>query len=120
MTGLRSADAVVGRRGIMRTERAEHRIENVEHRVDRIEQILPTLATRDHVSDAITSSEERMRTHVSDAITASEERMRTHVFEVVTASEQRTRTCFDVVAESLRHDIRLVAEAVAALSERVR
>ena len=104
----------------MRTERTEPRIQNTEHRVDRIEQILPTLATRDHVSDAITASEKRMRTHVSDAITASEQRMRTHVSDAITASEQRTRTHFDVVAESLRADIRLVAEAVAVLSERVR
>ena len=35
------------------------------------------------------------------------------------ASEERMRTHFNVVTESLRHDIRLVAEAVAALSERV-
>ena len=119
----------------MQVEQLEQRMEELELRVDGIEQILPTLATRDHVSDAITASEERMRTHVSDAIAASEERMRTHVSDAVTASEQRmrihvsdeitasekrTRTYFDVIAESLRHDIRLVAEAVAALSERVR
>ena len=135
----------------MRAERQmEQRLGNVEHRVDRIEQILPTLATRNHVSDAIMASEERMRTHVSDAIEASEERMRahvsdaieaseermrahvsdaitasegrmrTHVADSITASEQRTRTHFDVVAEGLRGDIRIVAEAVAALSERVR
>lgn len=36
------------------------------------------------------------------------------------ASEHRIRTHFDVVAESLRHDIRLLAEAVSALSERLR
>ena len=89
----------------MRAERQmEQRIENLEHRVDRIEQILPTLATRDHVSDAIAASEARMRAHVSDAITASEQRMRTH---------------FDVVAEGLQHQIRLVAESVSALSESV-
>ena len=34
--------------------------------------------------------------------------------------EQRLRTHFDVVTESLRDDIRLVAEAVVALSERVK
>ena len=120
----------------MRAERQmEQRFGNVEHRVDRIEQILPTLATRNHVSDAIMASEERMRAHVSDAIEASEERMRahvsdaitasegrmrTHVADSITASEQRTRTHFDVVGEGLRGDIRIVAEAVAALSERVR
>ena len=54
------------------------------------------------------------------AIGESEQRMRAHVADAVSASEQRMRTHFDVVAESLRDDIRLVAEAVAALSERQR
>ena len=101
----------------MRAERQmEQRIENVEGRVDRIEQILPTLATKDHVSDAIVASEERMRAHVSAEITASEGRMR----DAIAASEQRMRTHFDVVAEGLQHQVRLVAESVAALSERMR
>ncbi len=101
----------------MRTERQmEQRIENVERRMDRIEQILPTLATLNHVSSEIAASEARMRAHVSSQIAASEARMR----DAITASEQRTRTHFDVVAEDVRHQIRLVAEAVAELSERVR
>ena len=74
----------------MQIEQLEQLMEEVEHRVDGIEQILPTLATRDELHAAIAASEHRIRTH------------------------------FDVIAESLRHDIRLVAEAVAALSERVR
>ncbi len=135
----------------MRAERQmEQRIVNVERRVDRIEQILPTLATgghvsdaivaseermrahvsdsiaaseermRVHVSDSIAASEERMRVHVSDSIAASEERMRAHVSDSIAASEERTRAHFDVVAESLRHQVRLVAESLAVLSERVR
>ena len=63
------------------------------------------LATKAELRAAIGESEQRLRAHVADAISASEQRMRTH---------------FDVVAESLRDDIRLVAEAVAALSERQR
>ena len=43
--------------------------------------------------------------------------MRAHVAETVSASEQRMRTHRDVVAERLRDDIRLVAEAVVTLSE---
>ena len=74
----------------MQTEWMEQRMANVELRVDRIEQILPDLATRDELHAAIAASEHRLRTH------------------------------FDVIGESLRHDIRLVAEAVAALSERAR
>ena len=38
--------------------------------------------------------------------------------EDLKATEVRMRTHFDVVTESLRHDIQLVAEAVATLSER--
>ena len=73
----------------MQIEQLEQRMDELELRVDGIEEILPTLATRDELHAAITASEHRIRTH------------------------------FDVVAESLRHDIRLVAEAVAELSERV-
>ena len=61
-----------------------------------------------------------MRAHVSDAVAASEQRMRAHVSDAIAASERRTRVHFNVVSESLRHDIRLVAEAVAGLSERMR
>lgn len=96
----------------MQMELLEQRMEELELRVDGIEQILPTLVTKDDlrttISDAVGASEQRMRAHVSDAIEASEQRTRTEL-----------RTHFDVVAEGLRHDIRLVAEAVAALSERV-
>ena len=74
----------------MQVEQLEQRMEELELRVDGIGQILPTLATRDELHAAISASEHRIRTH------------------------------FDVVAESLRNDIRLVAEAVAVLSERVR
>jgi len=122
-------------RATMQASRIEQRTENLERRVDRIEQVLPTLATKadlkateermqTHVAGAIERSEQRMQTHVAgaiaDAIERSERRMQTHVTKAIAESEQRTRTHFDVVAESLRDDIRLVAEAVAALLERER
>ena len=103
----------------MQIELLEQRMEELELRVDGIEQILPTLATRDHVSSEIAASEARMRAHVSSEIAASEARMRAHVSDAITASEQRTRTHFDVVAEDLQHRIRLVAESVAVLSQSV-
>lgn len=83
----------------MSTGQMEQRLENVERRVDRIEQILPTLATREDLKAAI-------------APLATKAELREF--------EQRLRTHFDVVTAGLRGDIRLVAEAVAALSERVR
>ena len=83
----------------MSTGRMELRLESVERRVDRIEQILPTLATREDLKRAI-------------APLATKADLREF--------EQRLRTHFDVVTDSLRDDIRLVAEAVVPLSERVR
>ena len=86
----------------MSTVEMEQRLENVERRVDRIEQMLPTLATRENLKAAI-------------APLATKAELR----EAIAESEQRMRTHFDMVAEGLRDDIRLVAEAVATLSERV-
>ena len=83
----------------MRTGHMEQRIENVDRRVDRIEQILPTLPTRNDLDAAI-------------APLATKAELR----EV----EERLRRHFNVITESLRDDIRLVAEAVAALAERER
>ena len=113
----------------MDTAQMEQRLGSVERRVDRIEQILPTLATRNDLKAAIaplaTKAELRAaiaplatKAELRAAIGESEQRMRAHVADAVSASEQRMRTHFDVVAESLRDDIKLVAEAVAALSER--
>lgn len=66
-------------------------IRNLEHRVSQIEQILPTLATRDDLRN-----------------------LRVEVRE----EGARTRAHVDVVAESLRSDIRLLAEGLGALNER--
>ena len=115
--GLRPA-ALVGWRTTVGTARMEQRFGNVERRIDRIEQILPTLATRDDLRAAIAPL--ATKAELRAAIGESEQRMRAHVADAISASEQRMRTHFDVVAESLRDDIRLVAEAVAALSERPR
>ena len=81
-----------------RIERIEQRTESLERRVDRIERVLPTLATKEDLK-------------------ATEGRLRTHIAGSIRESEERTRTHFDVVAESLRHDIRIVAEAVVTRSE---
>ena len=109
---LRSAATRWGWKPAMRIGHMEQRIENVERRVDRIEQILPTLATREDLKREIAplATKAELRAAIAPLATKAELR------EV----EQRLRTHFDVVTESLRDDIRLVAEAVVALSERVR
>ena len=70
----------------------EAAVRNLEHRVSQIEQILPTLATR--------------------------EDMRAIVDSAVKHEGERTRAYFDVVAKSLRADIRLLAKGLTALGER--
>ena len=99
----------------MSTVEMEQRLENVERRVDRIEQMLPTLATRENLKAAIAplATKAELRAAIAPLATKAELR------EAIAESEQRMRTHFDMVAEGLRDDIRLVAEAVATLSERV-
>ena len=67
----------------------EQLLRNLDHRVERIEQILPTLATKDELRAEVEAEGERTRRH------------------------------FDIVAESLRDDIRLIAEGQAALTHGV-
>ena len=100
----------------MQTDQLEQRTQNLERRVDRIEEVLPTLATKEDLK----ATERRMRTHVAEAIEGSEQRMCTHFAEAIEGWEQRICTHFDVVAESLRDEIRLLAEAGATRSERRR
>ena len=99
----------------MSTVEMEQRLENVERRVDRIEQMLPTLATRDDLKAAIAPLATKAELRAAIAPLATKAELRAAIAE----SEQRMRTHFDMVAEGLRDDIRLVAEAVVALSERV-
>ncbi len=99
----------------MSTVEMEQRLENVERRVDRIEQILPTLATREDLKAAIAPLATKAELRAAIAPLATKAELRAAIAE----SEQRMRTHFDMVAEGLRDDIRLVAEAVVTLSERV-
>ena len=101
----------------MHTEQQEQRLDNLERRVDRIEQILPTLATKHDLKTAVTASERRMCARM-DAIAESLRDDIRLIADGLTETEQRMCTRFDVVAESLRDDIRLLAEAVAALVQR--
>jgi hypothetical protein len=61
-------------------------LENIDRRLTTVEQILPTLATKDDLKRFATK-------------------------EDMKAEGEQTRRHFDVVAESLRADIRLIAEA---------
>ena len=114
---------------------------NLDDRVDRIEQILPTLATKDDLQATIaplaTKAELRaaidkaveplatkaeLRAAIDKAVEplATKDQLRetkTELRTAITESEHRMRTYFDVIAESLRDDIQLIATAVATLSQ---
>ena len=90
----------------------EQGLRNLDRRVAGIEQILPTLATRDDLEAAIDKAVEPLATRAE--LQGATVELRTAIDE----SEQRMRTHFDVVAESLRDDVQLIATALATLSQR--
>ena len=89
----------------------EQRVENVERRVTSLEQILPTLATKADLEEAIAPLVTRAE------LQAAIEPLATKAG--VKAEAEQSRRHFDVVAEGLRADIRMVAEGVVALQARV-
>ena len=112
----------------------EQRFENLERRVDRVEQILPTLATRDDLQAAIEplATKAELRAAIEPLATKAELRaaieplatkaelqdLKTELLATIADSEQRMRTHFDVVTESLRDDIKLIATAFESLARR--
>jgi hypothetical protein len=90
----------------------EQRLRNFDPRMTRVEEILPTLATKADLERFATKADlERFATK------ADLEPLATKV-ELASLREE-IRRHFDVVAESLRDDIRLVADGLAHLTARL-
>ena len=89
----------------------EEVVENLNRRVDRIEQILPTLATKDDLQKAIAplATKEELRKAIAPLATKEE----------VRAEGERTRAHFNAVAERLEEQIRLLAEALLSIEQRL-
>ena len=104
----------------MYPERMEALLRNVDRRVARIEQKLPTLATRAELEAAIEplATKADLQAAISSAIEplATKAQLQATIDEL----EQRMRIHFDVVTESLRDDIQLIATGLADLSQRER
>lgn len=77
-------------------------LENIDRRLEKVEQILPTLATREEMHAGIAAAV---------APLATKEQVREEAVE--------TRRHFDVITESLRADIRIIAEGHGHLAHRV-
>ena len=94
---------------------------NLDDRVERIEQILPTLATKDDLQAAIAPLATKVELRAAIEPLATKAQLldtKAELRTAITESEYRMRTYFDVIAESLRDDIQLIATAVATLSQR--
>ena len=72
-------------------------------------------ATKDDVREALVPYLTRNEFHTTLAGYPTRDEMR----ELMREEGERTRRYFDVIAESLRDDIRLLAEGLVALSQRV-
>ncbi|HEY6508484.1 MAG TPA: hypothetical protein VIY56_10760 [Vicinamibacterales bacterium] len=81
-------------------------LENIDRRLSNVEQTLPTLATKEELRAAVAplASRDEMHSAIATAVAplATKDQVR--------AEAEQTRRHFDVVAESLRTDIRLIAE----------
>ena len=75
---------------------------NIDRRLTRLEQILPTLATKDDLKNLATKEELKSL--------ATKEELRLAVQE----EGERSRRYMDVLTESLREDIHLIAAHVAS------
>jgi hypothetical protein len=116
----------------MDTMEAEGLLKKLDRRVERIEQFLPTLAARDEMHAAIReavaplATRDEMHAAIREAVAplASREELRAAIAPLATREEMKreageTRRHFDVVAEGLRDDIRLIAENQIAMLDRL-
>ena len=90
-------------------------LRNLDHRVGLVEQILPTLTTKDDLEASIAplATKAELQATIEPLTTKADLRA------AVSESEGRTRTHFDVGFESLRDDIRLIADGLAMLTQKV-
>ncbi len=120
----------------MSPEPLEHVVRNIDLRLTRVEQILPTLATKVELREAIAplATKVELREAIAEAIAplATKVELREAIAdavaplatkvelrETVREEGERTRRHFDVVAERLEGNIRLIAEAQTMLRESV-
>jgi hypothetical protein len=113
----------------------EH-LENIDRRLTRLEQILPTLASKPELRFAIEPLATKEALQLAIAPLATKEDLQLAIAPLATKQElqlaiaplatkeelreegERSRRYMEVLTESLRGDIHLIAEHVASLSKR--
>lgn len=89
----------------------EIHLENLDRRLTRIEQILPTLATKEDLGEAIASAV---------APLVRKEELRQAIAPLATKEElERSTGQLEILIEARGDDIRLLAEAVASLIAKI-
>jgi len=117
----------------MQPEPLEQVVRNVDARLTRLEQILPTLATKAELKEAVAplATRDEMHAAIAEAVAplATKAELREAIAEAIAPlatkvemreEGERTRRHFDVVAERLEGHIKLLAEGHAALRDDVR
>ncbi|MCY4659902.1 MAG: hypothetical protein OXF93_08835 [Acidobacteria bacterium] len=86
---------------------------------DAIEPLATRAELHAAIADAVEPLATRAELHAAIADAIEPLATRAELRAAIAESEERTRTHFDVVGESLRDDIRLIAEGLAALTQRL-
>lgn len=95
-------------------------LENLDRRLANVEQILPTLATKEELREAVAPLATREELRAAIAPLATKEELRAAVASLATkedvrAVEDRLRRHMDVVGEGLRSDVQLLAEHLVSV-----
>jgi hypothetical protein len=99
----------------------EEVVRNVDLRLTRVEQILPTLATKVELQEAIAplATKVELQVAIGEAVAPLATKVELQELrEEMRHEGKRTRRHFDVVAERLEGHIRLIAEGQVLLQER--
>jgi hypothetical protein len=104
-------------------------LENLDRRLAKVEQILPTLATKKELRDAIAPLATKDELAAAIALLATKAELAAAIAPLATKEEmrleireegERSRRHMDIIGEALRADIQLLAEHVASLIPRPR
>ena len=88
---------------------------NLDRRLARVEQILPTLATKEELTAAIAPLATKEELRAAVALLATKEELRAAIAPLATKDDLgELRRHMDVLTESLREDIHLIAAHVAS------
>jgi len=99
-------------------------LQNLDARLGRVEQFLPSLSTREEMHAAIREAVAPLATREAMHAAITQEAARTdrrfdQVYAAIRQEGTESRHHMDILVDSLRDDIRIVAEGQAVLGQRL-